>query len=80
MEEKKYKEYVSVEMSVDVCGRVHPTAIIWEDGKRFEIDRILDIRPSTSQKGGGIGTRFTCRIRGLERYLYWENPRWFVEI
>ena len=25
------------------------------------------------------GTRYTCRILGQESYLFYEEPRWFVE-
>lgn len=79
MESTKYKIYVSVEIRIDVDGRVIPLAIIWEDGHRFEIDKILDVRYAASRKAGGIGTRYTCQICGQQRYLYFENPQWFVE-
>ena len=42
-------------------------------------DRILDRRRAASLKAGGIGMRYTCRILGQRSYLYYEEPRWFVE-
>ena len=38
------KKYVEVTARFDVDGTVFPLEIHWEDGAKFEIDRILDIR------------------------------------
>ena len=43
--EMRYKVYVEVRLHVDVLGRMLPTSLKWEDGRWFEIDRVLDIRP-----------------------------------
>lgn len=80
MKSTKYKKYVSVELKVDAEGTVCPLSIIWEDGQKFEIDRVLDVRFAASRKAGGVGTRYTCIIRGQQRYLYWEDPQWFIEL
>ena len=58
------KKYVEVTAKFDVDGTVFPLEIQWEDGAKFEIDRILDIRRAASLKAGGTGIRYTCRIRG----------------
>lgn len=79
MKSTKYKTYVCVEVKIDEDGNLTPLSIIWEDGQKFEIDKITDVRPAASFKAGGIGTRFTCMIHGQEKYLFWENPQWFVE-
>ena len=62
----------------DVYKR-QPLEIQWEDGAKFEIDRILDIRRAASLKAGGAGIRYICRIRGRVKYLWLEESRWFVE-
>ena len=79
MNNSRFKIYVSVELIVDEDGRTMPTAIIWEDGHRYSIDKVKDVRYAASQKAGGIGTRYTCLIMGQQRYLYFEDPKWFVE-
>jgi hypothetical protein len=56
-----------------------PTAIVWEDGRTFEIDRVLETRQATSLKVGGNGIRYQIRIMGRDTYLFYEAPRWFVE-
>ena len=77
--ENKVKTYVSVEVLFDEAAQMIPRAVQWEDGRVFTIDKVLDVRPAASLKAGGQGMRYTCRIRGKETYLFYENPRWFVE-
>ena len=73
------KVYVEVTARFDVEGNITPLSVTWEDGTVYEIDRILDKRRAASLKAGGIGMRYTCRILGQRSYLYYEEPRWFVE-
>ncbi|WRS28975.1 hypothetical protein U6B65_14860 (plasmid) [Oscillospiraceae bacterium MB08-C2-2] len=73
------KVFVDVTASFDINGNILPLAIQWEDGREFEIDRILDVRPAASLKAGGCGIRYTCRISGKQRFLFLEENRWFVE-
>ena len=82
-----YPRRVYVRTSVDYCpeGTMTPTAIKWEDGNLYEIDRVLDVRRAASE-AGSMGIRYTVRIMGSERRLFFEDtysdtgkPRWFVE-
>lgn len=73
------KVYVEVTVKIDTEGEITPISVTWEDGTIYEIDRILDIKRAASTKAGGIGIRYTCRILNQESYLYYENPKWFVE-
>ena len=76
-------------MKKDVCRsndrmdsrgeKIIPTIIKWEDGRKFAVDRILDVRPTASLKVGGSGIRYTIRVRGKETFLFREQYRWFVE-
>lgn len=75
-----FKKYVNVTARFDEYGNITPTAIIWENGMKIEIDRIIDVRPAASLKAGGAGIRYTCKIEGREKYLYLEETRWFVEL
>lgn len=45
-------------------GKIFPLVLQWEDGREFEIDKVLDMRPAASLKAGGCGMRYTCRILG----------------
>lgn len=73
------KTFVKVTAEHNESGQTRPLVITWTDGRKYEIDRITDVRPAPSLKGGGLGMRYTCRIRGKEFYLFDEEGRWFVE-
>ncbi len=68
-----------VNAEFDTDGHIRPTSIVWEDGRVFEVDRILDVRRAASLKAGGVGMRYACRIRGRTFYLYDDENRWFME-
>lgn len=71
--------YVKVIVEYSPEGRIRPLAVEWEDGRRFEVDRLLDVRRAAATKAGGQGMRYTVRILGRETYLFEDEGRWFVE-
>lgn len=73
------KVFVKVLVQYDEYGNKRPLELEWEDGRCFEIDRIIDICKAASLKAGGAGTRYTVQILGKIRYLFLEDERWFVE-
>lgn len=73
------RAYVKVIARHDEQGRVCPLEVEWEDGRRFEVDRLLDVRRAAALKAGGHGLRYTVRILGRETYLFEDEGRWFVE-
>ena len=73
------KVYVEVIARFDTDGNITPVSVKWEDGTVYEIDKVIDKRRAASLKAGGIGMRYTCRILNQQSYLFYEEPRWFVE-
>lgn len=73
------KVFVGVITQWTVDGKIIPTEIQWEDGRKFTVDRVMDVRPAASLKVGGTGIRYTIRVRGKETFLFREQYRWFVE-
>ena len=82
------KVYVPVKVDFRADGTMLPREITWEDGERFEIDRVRDIRPAAALRAGGQGDRYTIWINGQQSYLFFERStnlsgnvigRWFVE-
>jgi hypothetical protein len=73
------KVFVQVIAEHNVEGQIKPLSITWEDGRVFEVDRLLDVRMAASLKAGGQGIRYTCRIRGKQVYLFHDDGRWFME-
>lgn len=85
---KNPKVYVQVDVEFREDGRMMPRAILWEDGRRFEIDRVTDIRQAAAERAEGQGDRYTVIINGRQSYLFFERTsrltgsrigRWFVE-
>ena len=74
-----YKAYVEVIADFSVDGRMKPLRLIWEDGRKYDVDRILRVDRCASLKAGGVGIRYVCRIQGQPVELYYEeNGFWFV--
>lgn len=75
------KIVVEVVARFDTAGGLTPLYIVWHDGRKLEIDRVLDVRRAASLKAGGMGIRYTVRIFGKQRYLWFEDlsNTWFVE-
>ena len=73
------KTFVGMKARFDTNGNIVPLCVLWEDGRLFKIDKVIDIRPCASLKCGGFGVRYTCRINGKETYIFLEQNRWFVE-
>lgn len=79
MEIEYKKKYVKVIARFEKDGHICPLQVFWEDGRVFEIDKVLDVRPGVSRKVGGQGIRYVCRILNKEVCLYYEEPQWYVE-
>lgn len=73
------KAFVEVFARFDPEGNMRPVSILWEDGTKYEIDRVTDVRWAASTKAGGVGIRYTVKINGKQSYLFYEEPKWFVE-
>lgn len=87
-EQRSPKVYVAVKADFNEDGIMLPREITWEDGTKYAIDRVLDIRQAAAMKAGGQGDRYTVRINGNQSYLFFERStnqtgnnlgRWFVE-
>ena len=75
------KVFVSVTVRHELDGSMTPLSIAWEDGRVFEVDRVVDVCRAASLKVGGMGWRYTVRVQGKETYLYYDlcDKLWFVE-
>lgn len=77
--ENENKVYVRVAALFQPDGKLQPVSFWWEDGRRYSIDRVTDVRRAASTKAGGIGLRYECMVHGKQTYLYFEEDRWFLE-
>ena len=72
--ESRKKRYVDVVALHREDGSVRPLSIVWEDGRRFKVERILDTRRAASLKVGGTGMRYLVRIQNKDTFLFFEDP------
>ncbi len=86
--QRNTKVYVQVKVDFREDGIMLPRKITWEDGREYEIDRVVDIRQAAAMRAGGQGDRYTIKIGGKQSYLFFERSpnqtgncigRWFVE-
>lgn len=73
------KVLVEVIARFAIDGSIIPLYVIWEDGRKFEVDKVMDVRRAASIKAGGQGTRYTIRMMGKETYLFYDDLVWFME-
>ena len=58
---------------------MHPTSILWWDGKTYPIEPVGKPCRKSARWVGGDGICYRIRLGNYETDLYYENPRWFVE-
>ncbi|MEE1115129.1 MAG: hypothetical protein UHN88_08650 [Eubacterium sp.] len=79
LSEQPDKIYVDVTAVFSREGSLTPSEMVWTDGRRYAVDRVLRVQREASRKAGGTGICYTCMIRGNRvRLFYEENFRWFV--
>ena len=80
MEEQRRKVYVEVEVTHRVDGSARPHLITFENGEKYEIDRVIQRCRAASTKVSGTGIRYTVQVCGIPTFLFdEENGKWFVE-
>lgn len=88
MKTMNVKVYVQVNADFNPDGLMLPRELIWEDGEKYIIDRVINIEQAATMKAGGQGDRYTILVRGHKSYLFFERSsdlignnigRWFVE-
>jgi hypothetical protein len=47
------KTFVTVTAEHDTNGMIKPTVLHWPDGRKWEIEKIFDVRMAASLKAGG---------------------------
>ena len=76
------KIYVETDVRFSREGRMFPLSLVWEDGRRFYIDKVKSVDHAAARVGAMLPIRYTCAIEGAEKYIYFEptEKRWFVEV
>lgn len=77
MESKKV--YVDVVAKIGSDGFVTPLTVIWENGRQYDIDKIINVQRAYASKVGGTGIRYTISVGNKITYLFEDEGKWFVE-
>ena len=67
------KVYVDVLAVFSREGELIPTAFVWEDGRKYAIDKVSKPERCASRKAGGTGYRYTCQVGGKICHLTYEE-------
>ena len=70
------KTEVKVETIIE-DGEIVPKVLIWPDGRRFNIQRVIYSSASPVNEYDGI--RYAVSFNGQERYIYLVNNRWYAQ-
>ncbi len=73
------RTYLRVTVAHDTDGSMLPLSVRWRDGRVYTIDKVTDVRHAPALSAGGLGIRYHCWIHGQERYLFFDEGRWFTE-
>lgn len=77
---EEINDYVEVNVTHRPDGTARPCFIKFENGEKYEIDRVIQKCRAASTKVGGTGIRYTVQICGKPTFLFdEENGKWFVE-
>lgn len=73
------KVYVKVLLETDENGNITPVEITWENGRKYTVDKVIDIRRACATKVGGTAIRYQISVCGKHTFLYNDGGKWFVE-
>ena len=59
-------------------GIVYPLTFLY-DKKEYKIEKTLDIEEAISRKSGGLGIRYTVKVKNTIIYLWLINSCWYLE-
>ena len=76
---KSRKVYVRVVAEIDEDGNKRPLSVKWEDGRVYEIDKIIEVKRAFAAKVGGTAVRYTISVGGKITFLFEDEGKWFAE-
>ena len=55
--------YVRVMVEIDEAGSVKPVRVFWEDGRVFDVERVMEVHFAAAERAGGAGMCYSCSMR-----------------
>ncbi len=75
---KKDKVYVKTVVEFRPDGVMLPLEIRWDDGRRYAVERVVDVSLSPSDTIGE-DDKYTILVNGVQKFLYFEHFDKFVD-
>lgn len=75
---ERRKRYVCVSVRMDEEGHMRPLTVYMGE-EHYDIDEVIGVQRMAARRVGGAGVRYTVRIGEKTTYLFYEDPKWFVE-
>lgn len=81
MAAERKKTYIEVLARFDTDGKIAPVAVLWRDGRRYDVTKIYTSRVVPPRGEAFYPVLYDCEISGFRRRLYYEpeTGKWFVE-
>lgn len=73
-----FKRYIEVILKQKKDGEMIPLYVVWDNGKKYKIEKIFNKQRKASVVGG-CGLMYSCMIEGRQRNIYYEKDKWFIE-
>ena len=73
---KTYIDVISIQYKT---GTLKPLFVVWDEKRKYAIDRVLNIRYPSDASRTQNRLQYTCMIHGCRRVLYYEDQKWYVE-
>lgn len=70
---------VAVIAKFPIDGIVKPVAVVWEDGRRFDVEKIVDFTQLPKMDASGFRYIYKCIIAGTDRCIYYNDDKWYLE-
>lgn len=58
-------------------SHIVPLTILWDDGREFKIDKIMNIA-RVQWKDLGFVTKYDCWVRRKRVFLYYDRTSWYM--
>lgn len=79
MEKIILRKDVCVKVLMKPNREILPLAVLWDNDREYEIDKVLSASPSYLD-GGGMGLKYTVKIYGQIKQLFLDGYVWFLNV
>lgn len=74
------KRFIDVICLNDRSGKLRPLTLIWDENNKYEITKILEIKPLSLLSSNQTGLKYTCLFStNIKHNLYLDKGKWYVE-